>query len=46
MIDVEKERMLLVRSGNEDVGEMIWMAKSISDIFRDNEIENLHVKVD
>jgi hypothetical protein len=46
MIDVEKGKMLLVRSGNEDAGEMIWMAKSISDIFRDNESENLHVKVD
>ena len=46
MIDVEKGKMLLVRSGNEDAGEMIWMAKSISNIFRDNESENLHVKVD
>ena len=46
MIDVEKGKMLLVRSVNEDVGEMIWMEKSILDIFRDNESENLHVKVD
>ena len=38
--------MLLVRSGNKDAGEMIWMEKSISGIFRDNESENLHVKVD
>lgn len=46
MIDVEKGKMLLVRLGNEDAGEMIWMEKSILDIFRDNESENLHVKVD
>ena len=46
MIDVEKGKMLLVRSGNEDAREMIWMAKSIPDIFRDNESENLRVKVD
>ena len=46
MIDVEKGKMLLVRLGNENAGEMILMAKSISDIFRDNESENLHVKVD
>ena len=32
-IDVEKGKMLLVRSGNEDEREMIWMAKATSDIF-------------
>ena len=36
IIDVEKGKMLLVRSGNEDEGEMIWMAKTISDIFEDD----------
>ena len=45
MINFEKGKILLVRSRNEDAGEMIWMAKSISNIFRDNESENLHVKV-
>ena len=45
-IDVDKGKMMLVRLGNEDAGEMIWMEKYISDIFRDNESENLHVKVD
>ena len=44
MIDVEKGNMLLVRSGNEDAREMIWMEKCISYIFRDNESENIHVK--
>jgi hypothetical protein len=38
--------MLLVRSGNEDEGEMIWMEKSTSDIFQDDQSETLHVKVD
>jgi len=38
--------MLLVRSGNEDEGEMIWMAKATSDIFQDNDNETLHVKID
>ena len=46
MIDVEKGKMLLVRSGNEDEGEMIWMAKATSNIFEDDESKNLHVKVD
>ena len=32
-IDVQKGMMLLVRSRNEDVGEMFLMAKFISDIF-------------
>ena len=45
-IDVEKGKMLLVRSGNEDEGEMIWMAKAISDIFQDDDNETLHVKID
>ena len=45
-INIEKGKMFPIRSRNEDAGEMIWMEKSISDIFRDNESENLHVKVD
>ena len=45
-IDVEKVKMLLVRSGHEDEGEMIWMEKSTSDIFQDDESETLHVKID
>ena len=46
MIGIEKGNMLLVRSGNEDEGEMIWMAKATSDIFEDDESVTLHVKVD
>ena len=46
MIDVEKGKMLLVRLGNEDEGEMIWMAKATSNIFEDDESKNVHVKVD
>ena len=38
--------MLLVRSKNEDEGEMIWMAKATSDIFQDDDSEILHVKID
>ena len=38
--------MLLVRSGNEDEGEMIWMEKATSDIFQDDDSETLHVKID
>ena len=38
--------MLLVRSRNEDEGEMIWMEKSTSDIFQDDDSETLHVKID
>ena len=38
--------MLVVRSRNEDEGEMIWMAKSTSDIFQDDDSETLHVKID
>ena len=45
-IDVEKGNMLLVRSGNEDEGEMIWMAKATSYIFQDDDIETLHVNID
>ena len=45
-IDVEKGKMLLVRSGNKDEGEMIWIAKATSDIFRDDDSETLHVKID
>ena len=41
-IDVEKGKMLLVISGNEDEGEMIWMAKSTSDIFHDDDSETLN----
>ena len=32
-IDVEKGKMLLVISRNEDEGEIIWMEKATSDIF-------------
>jgi hypothetical protein len=46
MIDVKKGKMLLVRSGNEDEGEIIWMAKATLDIFQDDQSETLHVKVD
>jgi hypothetical protein len=46
MIDVKKGKMLLVRTGNEDEGEMIWMEKATSDIFQDDQSETLHVKVD
>ena len=38
--------MLLVRSGNEDEGEMIWMEKATSYIFQDDDSETLHVKID
>ena len=38
--------MLLVRSGNENEGEMIWMAKATSDIFQDDDNETLHVNID
>ena len=38
--------MFLVRSRNEDQGEMIWMEKSTSDIFQDDDNETLHVKID
>ena len=38
--------MLLVRSGNEDEVEMIWMAKATSNIFQDDDSETLHVKID
>jgi hypothetical protein len=46
MIDLEKGKMLLARLGNEDEGEMIQMAKAISNIFQDDQSETLHVKVD
>jgi len=46
MIEVEKWKMFLVRSWNEDEGEMIWMAKSTSYIFQNDESETLHVNVD
>ena len=46
MIDVEKEKMLLVRLGNEDEGEIIWMEKATSDIFEDDESNTLQVTVD
>ena len=46
MIEVEKGKMLLVRSWTEDEGEMIWIAKSTSYIFQNDESETLHVKVD
>jgi len=46
MIEVEKGKMLLVRSWTEDEGEMIWIAKTTSYIFQNDESETLHVKVD
>ena len=46
MIEVEKGKMLLVRSWTEDEGEMIWMAKSTSYILQNDESETLHVNVD
>ena len=46
MIEVEKGKMLLIRSWTEDDGEMIWMAKSTSYIFQNDESETLHVNVD
>ena len=46
MIDVEKRNIFLVRLGNKDEGEMIWMANSTSNIFKDSENDTLHVKVD
>ena len=45
-IDVDKWKMLLVRLGNEDEGEMIWMEKDTSYIFQDDDSETLHVKID
>ena len=45
-IDVEKGNKLLVRSGNEDEGEMTWMGKSTLDIFQDDDSETLHVNID
>ena len=44
-IDVEKRKLFLVRSGNEDEGEMIWMEKSTLDIFQDDDNETLHVNI-
>ena len=41
-IDVDKGKMLLVISGNEDEGEMIWMAKATSHIFHDDDSETLN----
>ena len=46
MIDVEKGKMSLVRLGNEDEGEMIWMEKATSNIFQDDDSKTLHVKID
>jgi hypothetical protein len=45
MIDVEKGKMFLVRPGNEDEGEMIWMEKTTLNIFQDDKSETLHAKV-
>ena len=45
-IDFEKGKMFLVRSGNEDEGEMIWMEKYTSNIFQDHDSETLHVNID
>ena len=38
--------MLLVRSGNEDEGETIWMEKYTLDIFQDDDSKTLHVNID
>ena len=46
LIEVEKGKMLLVRSWTKDEGEMIWMEKTTSYIFQNDESETLHVKVD
>ena len=45
-IDVEKGKMVLVRLGNKDEGEMTWMEKTISDIFQDDDNDTLHIKID
>ena len=44
--DVEKRMLFLVRSCNENEGEMIWMEKSTSDIFQDDDSKTLHLKID
>ena len=46
MIEFEKGNMLLVRSWANDEGEMIWMTKTTSYMFQNDESETLHVKVD
>jgi hypothetical protein len=38
--------MFLVRSGNEDEGELIWMEKATLNIFQNDQSETLHAKVD
>ena len=45
MSDVQKEKMFLGRSRNENEREMIWMEKPTSYIFEDNESVTIHVKV-
>jgi len=46
MIEFEKVKVLVVRSWTKDEGETIWMAKTTSYIFQNDESETLHVKVD
>ena len=41
-----EKKDVLVRSWTEDEGEMIWMAKTTSYIFQNDENGTLHVKVD
>ena len=45
-IDSEKGNIFLVLSRNENEGEMIWMEKSTSYIFQDDDSETLHVNID
>ena len=46
ILELMLRRKDVVRSRNEDEGEMIWMEKSTSDIFQDDDNETLHVKID
>ena len=46
ILELMLRRKDVVRSRNEDEGEMIWMEKSTSDIFVDDDNETLHVKID
>ena len=46
MIEFEKLNVLVVRSWTKDEGETIWMEKTTSYIFQNDESETLHVKVD
>ena len=46
ILELRMRRKDVVRSRNEDEGEMIWMEKSTSYIFQDDDSETLHVKID